>query len=53
MRKLAITLIVLLVLGVAAALLLPYLLDVNSYRGRIQAEAEQRLHRPVDRKSVV
>src|SRR5574337_83898 len=47
MRKLAITLVVLLVLGVAGALLLPYLLDVNSYRGRIQAELEQRLHRPV------
>ena len=47
MRKLAITLLILLALGVAGALLLPYLLDVNSYRGRIQAELEQRLHRPV------
>jgi len=47
MRKLAITFLVLLVLGVAAVLLVPYLLDVNSYRGRIQAELEQRLHRPV------
>ena len=47
MRKLAITFLILLVLGVAGALLLPYLLDVNSYRGRIQAKLEQRLHRPV------
>ncbi|MGH9492117.1 MAG: AsmA family protein [Terriglobales bacterium] len=47
MRKLAITFLILLMLGIAGALLLPYLLDVNSYRGRIQAELEQRLHRPV------
>jgi uncharacterized protein involved in outer membrane biogenesis len=47
MRKLAITFLILLVLGVAAVFLLPYVLDVNSYRGRIQAELEQRLHRPV------
>lgn len=47
MRKLAILFLILLVLGVAAVLLVPYLLDVNSYHGRIQAELEQRLHRPV------
>ncbi len=47
MRKLAITVVVLLLLGVAAVALLPYLVDVNQYRGRIQAELEQRLHRPV------
>ncbi len=47
MRKLAITLLALLLLAVAAAVLLPYFLDVNSYRGRIQAELERRLHRPV------
>ena len=47
MRKLAITFLVLLVLAVAGMLLLPYFLDVNSYRGRIQAELEQRLHRSV------
>jgi uncharacterized protein involved in outer membrane biogenesis len=47
MRKLAITILILLVLAVAAVALLPYFLDVNSYRGRIQAELEQRLHRPV------
>lgn len=47
MRKLAITFLVLLVLAVAGVALLPYFLDVNSYRGRIQAELEQRLGRPV------
>jgi len=47
MRKLFITFVVLLVLAVAAVALLPYLLDANSYRGRIQTELERRLHRPV------
>ena len=47
MRKLAISFLVLLVLAVAAVALLPYFLDVNNYRGRIQAKLEQRLNRPV------
>ncbi|HWR36182.1 MAG TPA: AsmA family protein [Clostridia bacterium] len=47
MRKLGIAILVLLVLVVLAAAILPRFVDVNRYRGRIQAELEQRLNRPV------
>lgn len=47
MRKLGIAVLVIVVLVAVAALALPYLIDVNRYRGRIQAELQQRLSRPV------
>ncbi len=47
MRKLGITLLVIVALIVVAALAIPYLVDVNRYRGRIQSELQQRLGRPV------
>lgn len=47
MRKIAIILGALLVLIVAAVAALPYLLDVNSYRGRIQSELQARTGRAV------
>jgi AsmA protein len=47
MRKLGIAVLIVLVLIVVAALAVPYLIDVNRYRGRIQTELEQRLNRPV------
>jgi uncharacterized protein involved in outer membrane biogenesis len=47
MRKLGYVLLGLVVLLVIAALALPRLVDVNSYRPRIQAELQQRLGRPV------
>jgi len=46
-RRLAIAAAVLAALVVAAALLLPVLVDVNQYRGLIQTEAEKALGRPV------
>jgi AsmA protein len=47
MRKLGIALAVVLVLVVIAIAALPYLLDVNSYRGKIQSELQARTGRPV------
>src|SRR5690242_15649396 len=47
MRKLAIILISLVVVIVVLVLTLPHLIDVNQYRGQIQAELQQRLNRPV------
>ncbi|MCI0355792.1 MAG: AsmA family protein, partial [Acidobacteria bacterium] len=47
MRKFLIRLAIVVALFTAAALLLPSLLDVNRYRGPIQAELEKRLHRQV------
>src|SRR5262249_40051860 len=47
MRKVAITLAVILGLIVIALLVAPAFLDVNRYRDRIQAELQQRLDRPV------
>jgi uncharacterized protein involved in outer membrane biogenesis len=47
MRKLGIALAIILVLAVIAVAALPYLLDVNSYRGRIQAELQKRTGRVV------
>ena len=47
MRKLGIAVSVLVALALVAALAIPYLVDVNRYRDRIQAELQQRLNRPV------
>ncbi len=47
MRKFLTWLLVLATLIAVVALALPHLLDVNSYRGQIQAELEKRLHRGV------
>jgi len=47
MRKLGIAVLVLVALVLIAALAIPYLVDVNRYRDRIQAELQQRLNRPV------
>lgn len=47
MRKLVIIVVVLIVVIVGAFLALPHILDVNQYRGQIQAELQQRLNRPV------
>jgi uncharacterized protein involved in outer membrane biogenesis len=47
MRKLGITLLVIVVLLVAAALIIPHLIDVNQYHEKIQAELQKRLGREV------
>ncbi len=47
MRKAAIAIIVVLVVVIALAAIVPQFIDVNRYRGKIQAELEQRLNRPV------
>src|ERR1039458_5937253 len=47
MRKLAIVLGVIVVIVVALVLALPHLIDVNRYRGQVQAQLQQRLNRPV------
>ncbi|HLQ51971.1 MAG TPA: AsmA family protein, partial [Terriglobales bacterium] len=47
MRKLAIAVVIILVLVVIGALILPSVIDVNSYHDRIQAELQQKLGRPV------
>lgn len=47
MRKLVIGIIVILVVVIALAAIVPQFIDVNRYRGKIQAELEQRLNRPV------
>lgn len=47
MRKLGIAIAVVLVLVVIAVAALPYLLDVNSYRDKIQSELQARTGRPV------
>src|SRR5271166_805399 len=47
MRKLAIVVIVLVAVVIVIALALPHLIDVNQYRGQIQAQLQQRLNRPV------
>ena len=47
MRKLLVAVIVLIVLIVAVVLALPHIIDVNQYRGQIQAELLKRLNRPV------
>src|SRR5437867_12834636 len=45
MRKLGILLAVVIVLLVAGALIVPHLVDVNSYHGQIQAQLEKKLGR--------
>ncbi len=47
MRKLAIAILIIVVIIVGVLLALPHLIDVNQYRGQIQAELQQRLNRPV------
>src|SRR5512141_996883 len=47
MRKLGITLIVVLVVLIVLVAVVPQFIDVNRYRGRIQSELEQRLNRTV------
>src|ERR1035437_1012327 len=46
MRKLVIVIGVIVVILVALRLALPHLIDVNKYRGQIQAQLQQRLNRP-------
>jgi uncharacterized protein involved in outer membrane biogenesis len=47
MRQLAIAIVVIVVFVVGLILALPHLLDVNRYRGQVQAELHRRLNRPV------
>ncbi|MDR3747950.1 MAG: AsmA family protein [Acidobacteriota bacterium] len=47
MRKLGIAVIAVIVIVVVLVLALPHLIDVNQYRGQIQAELQKRLNRPV------
>lgn len=47
MRKVLIAVVVLIILVIAAVLALPHIIDVNQYRGQIQAELQKRLNRPV------
>src|SRR6516162_5052875 len=47
MRKLAIIVVSLVVVVAVLVLALPYLIDVNQYRGQIQEQLQQRLNRPV------
>jgi uncharacterized protein involved in outer membrane biogenesis len=47
MRKLLIAVVVIVILVIAAVLVVPHLIDVNQYRGQIQAELQKRLNRPV------
>ena len=47
MRKLVIAIVVVVVIVVGLMFALPHLIDVNQYRGQIQAELQQRLNRPV------
>ncbi len=47
MRKLVIAVVAVVVLFVLVMLLLPHLIDINQYRGEIQSQLQDRLHRPV------
>ncbi len=47
MRKLVIVIGVIVVIVLAVLLALPHLIDVNQYRGQVQAQLQQRLNRPV------
>jgi uncharacterized protein involved in outer membrane biogenesis len=47
MRKLVIAVVAVVVLLIVVMLLLPHLIDVNQYRGQIQAQLQSRLNRPV------
>jgi len=47
MRKLGIAILVIVVLVIAAALIVPHVIDINQYHNRIQAELQKRLGRTV------
>jgi AsmA protein len=47
MRKLGIAVAIIVVLLVAAALIVPHLIDINQYHGKIQTQLERRLGRQV------
>ena len=47
MKKIVIAVVALIVIFVILMLALPYIIDVNQYRGQIQAELQNRLNRPV------
>src|SRR5271167_2882711 len=47
MRKVIIAAVTVVVLIVVAMFLLPYFIDINQHRGEIQAQLQDRLHRPV------
>ena len=47
MKKVAIGVVALIVIVIVVMLLLPHIIDVNQYRGEIQAQLESRLNRPV------
>jgi AsmA protein len=47
MRKLGITVLIIVVLLVAAALIVPRVVDINQYHGQIQAQLQKRLGRTV------
>lgn len=47
MRKIIIAAVAVVVVLVLVMLMLPHLIDVNQYRGEIQAQLQNRLHRPV------
>src|SRR5437016_4611389 len=47
MRKLGIALLVIVVLLVAAALIVPHVIDINSYHAQIQSQLEKKLGRQV------
>jgi AsmA protein len=47
MRKLGIAVAVIVVLVIVALLVVPHFINVNNYRGQIQAELQKRLGRPV------
>jgi uncharacterized protein involved in outer membrane biogenesis len=47
MRKLVIAVVAVVLVLVVLMLLLPHIIDINQYRGQIQAQLQNRLHRPV------
>jgi uncharacterized protein involved in outer membrane biogenesis len=47
MRKIIIAVVTVVVLFVVLMLLLPHFVDINQYRGEIQSQLQDRLHRPV------
>ena len=47
MRKIVIAAVAVVVLIVVAMFLLPYFIDINQHRDEIQAQLQDRLHRPV------
>src|SRR5499427_9953170 len=47
MRKIFIAIVAVIVLILVVLLVLPFFIDINSHRGEIQAQLQQRLHRPV------